>query len=119
MKNNKQFGARGETAAKKYLLNHHYQIIETNYKNSYREIDLIAKKNKEYIFVEVKTRLKNTESIKENPLSVKQINNLKIALMTYARLNHLKIDSLHLDLIIILVNPDNKSAELKHYKDII
>ena len=119
MNNNKQLGMRGEKAALGYLRKNNYQILETNYKSGYNEIDIITKKNEDYIFVEVKTRIKNCESAKESPISVRQINNLKIALMDYAHLKYLKIDSLHLDLIVILANPENGKAELRHYMDII
>lgn len=114
----KILGQRGETAAQKYLLKNNYRIIATNYKSSYQEIDIIAKKNKEYVFVEVKTRLKNKESLKENPLSPFQVKNLKIAILDYTYKNKINLDYIRLDLIIILVGRNKNSAELKHYRDV-
>lgn len=118
MQDTKILGDRGELIAKEYLLKNNYQIIATNYKSSYQEIDIIAQKNKEYIFVEVKTRLKNRESLVENPLSARQVRNLKTAILNYARKNKINLDCVRLDLIFILVDQDKNTAGLKHYRDI-
>ena len=55
-KYNKIFGSAGEDAAAAYLKKKKYKILERNYKNTYGEIDIIAKFKKDIIFVEVKTR---------------------------------------------------------------
>lgn len=52
----KHLGQTGEDMAERYLLNHGYAIIERNYRNKIGEIDIIAKKSKIVIFIEVKTR---------------------------------------------------------------
>jgi len=114
----KKLGERGELIAKEYLLKNNYKILAANYKSGYQEIDIISKKNKDYIFIEVKTRLKNSESIKENPLSKRQVKNLKIAILNYAYENKINLELIHLDLIIILVDYDKRRATLKHYRDV-
>lgn len=114
----KKLGSRGEQIACEYLLKNKYQIIARNYKHSYQEIDIIAQKNKEYVFVEVKTRLKNKESLFENPLSARQVKNLKIAILNYAHDHKFNLELLRLDLIFILVDKNKSSAELKHYRNV-
>ncbi|MHB8903646.1 MAG: YraN family protein [Patescibacteria group bacterium] len=113
-----QLGKRGEAAALKYLIKNNYNIIAVNYKSGHKEIDIIAKKGGKYIFIEVKTRLKNKESSAENPLSFLQVKNLKAAILNYARENKLNLDSVYLDLIFILVDKKKNRAELRHYRDI-
>lgn len=54
--NTKILGNIGEAHAEAYLKEHGYKILERNYKNKIGEIDLIAEKDKEIIFVEVKAR---------------------------------------------------------------
>jgi len=56
MINNKIIGQKGENIAKNYLIKHGYRIIESNFRTKIGEIDIIAKKNKLIVFVEVKTR---------------------------------------------------------------
>ncbi len=53
---NKTLGRCGEDAATAYLKKNKYKIIERNYRNKAGEIDIIAQKNDDLVFVEVKTR---------------------------------------------------------------
>jgi len=115
---NKTLGAFGEKLAKEYLLKNGYRFITQNYKSSYKEIDLIFHLEKKLIFIEVKTRIKNSESLLETPLSGLQTKNLKNALIGYCLKNKVNLDNVRLDLIIILVDKTTRRAELKHYLDI-
>jgi len=53
---NKLTGACGEDAACSFLKKNKYKIIDRNYRCAYGEIDIIAKKGEDLVFVEVKTR---------------------------------------------------------------
>jgi len=115
----KSLGNSGEKAAEEYLKKNNYQIIAHNYKSGYQEIDLIAHKNKQLIFIEVKTRIKTKESVLENPISKRQLSNIKKAIIAYCLKTRINLESIRLDLILILVNKNKNSAELKHYRDIL
>lgn len=56
MGSKKEFGNQGELAASDFLTKKGYQIIASNWRFLKGEIDLIAKKGQELVFVEVKTR---------------------------------------------------------------
>jgi len=58
-KSHKQ-GIEGEIAAKKFLIEQQYTILETNWRFKKYEVDIIAKKGQTIVFVEVKTRKNNT-----------------------------------------------------------
>ena len=51
-------GNNGEKIASEYLEKNHYEIVKRNFRCKQGEIDIIAydNKNREYVFVEVKTR---------------------------------------------------------------
>lgn len=51
-----EIGRIGENIATNYLEKKGYQIIERNFMARQGEIDIIAKQNKEWVFIEVKTR---------------------------------------------------------------
>ncbi|MCI5604939.1 MAG: YraN family protein [Clostridia bacterium] len=55
----KLIGDFGEKAAREYLEDNEYEIIETNFRLKMGEIDIIAKKDSCLVFVEVKTRKNN------------------------------------------------------------
>ena len=51
-----EFGKQGEELAAQYLINKGYEILERNWRNIHKEIDIIAKDGKDLVIVEVKTR---------------------------------------------------------------
>ncbi len=53
---NKITGAIGEEAAEEFLKNKGYEILERNFQTKFGEIDIIAKKDGVWVFVEVKTK---------------------------------------------------------------
>lgn len=67
----KSFGTQGETLVAHTLEKEGYTIIGRNYKKRFGEIDLIAQKDNEVVFVEVKTR-SNTYIEPENLISPAQ-----------------------------------------------
>jgi len=57
MKKNKiQLGREGEKIAASYLSKKGYRILEMNYRCRFGEIDIVARQQNTYVFVEVKTR---------------------------------------------------------------
>ena len=50
------FGKLGEELAVRYLTGKGYEILERNWRNIHKEIDIIAKDGKDLVIVEVKTR---------------------------------------------------------------
>ncbi|MDP4007262.1 MAG: YraN family protein [bacterium] len=49
-------GKEGEETARKYLESKEYKIVEQNYKTKRAEIDIIARRKNELVFVEVRTK---------------------------------------------------------------
>ena len=56
MYKNQVLGKQGENIATHYLIQNNYKILERNFNCYFGEIDIIAKDEKEFVFVEVKTR---------------------------------------------------------------
>jgi putative endonuclease len=56
MARHNQTGKEGELSAIDYLLQNNYEVIHTNWRFGKKEIDIIARKNDLFVFVEVKTR---------------------------------------------------------------
>lgn len=79
----KSIGDLGEKNAVKFLKKNKYRIVETNYSNKYGEIDIICT-NKDYIvFVEVKTREKNSFSTGYEAVNKKKQYNIFKTAHTY------------------------------------
>ena len=58
--NNKKTGKQGEDLAAEFLIKKDYEILERNYMCAVGEVDIIARKGNELIFIEVKTRRQET-----------------------------------------------------------
>ena len=56
-KEDSSLGERGENVAAKFLTNAGYKILQRNFRCKLGEIDIVARKGKMLIFVEVKTRV--------------------------------------------------------------
>ena len=87
--NKRQTGAEYEVKAEEYLLGCGYKILERNFRNRSGEIDLIAKKDEQIHFVEVKYR---TTSDFGNPLEAvdfRKQNQIRKVAMYYLMKNKL------------------------------
>ena len=51
-----ELGKLGEDIAVQYLTDKGYEILERNWRNKHKEIDIVAKDGNELVIVEVKTR---------------------------------------------------------------
>lgn len=54
-KHKKKIGALGENMACKFLMKRDFKILDQNYSKKWGEIDIVAKKDKIFHFIEVKT----------------------------------------------------------------
>ena len=114
---NKETGNLGETIATEYLKNNKYKIIERNFSSKEGEIDIIAKENKELVFIEVKTR-KNIKYGK--PIDavnyIKQKHILKVA-EYYIYKNKIKNIQIRFDVIEIYII--GNKIKINHVKQAI
>ena len=112
--NRQKTGKVGEQKALLFLIEKNYKIIDTNWRYQKCEIDIIASKNEELIFIEVKTR---TNSIipQENLISIAQQKRITYAADFYIKKN--KID-LIIRFDLIFVEKDLKSFKFTHFKEI-
>lgn len=112
-----EIGKIGEDVAIKYLENLGYTIIERNFVATQGEIDIIAKDNKELVFIEVKTRTnmqfgKPVEAVNK----IKQ-KHLISAVKYYIYYKHLEDEFVRIDVIEVYLSKN--SAKINHIKQII
>lgn len=111
-------GRAGEKLAYNYLISKGYKILERNFHLGRLELDIIATKNGQLFLLEIKTRSYPQRTDSETLISKKQIVNLKKAARCYAALKQINFNLIHFDLILITIDPRQKSAQIKHYRDI-
>lgn len=102
--NNRKFGIIGEKIAQGFLLNKGYDILETNFYTKIGEIDIIAKKDKCIVFIEVKTRTSlkyGTPAMAVNSIKRKHI---KSVAKTFLHLHRMNNSEIRFDVIEIFIN---------------
>lgn len=75
--NKRQIGMACEKHASKYLEDSGYEIVDRNYHSRYGEIDIIATKDRNLIFVEVKARLDDSFGPPSEALTLEKIRHIK------------------------------------------
>ena len=116
---NQKVGQFGEKLAKKYLENKGYAIIGENIQVGRQEIDILAKIRDLYVFFEVKTRIYNKYSSAEDSMNHPKTTNIKKGIEKYIDKEKMDINRVRADLIAIEIDKNKKSANIKHYRDII
>jgi len=119
----RKLGDLGEKLAKEYLEKQGYEIIERNYQKRSGEIDLIARKNKIIIFVEVKTRTKNENEEYSPPEEAvnfsKQRKIIKTARLYLFENRYSGKTNWQIDIIAIEINKQTHQANLRHIKNAV
>lgn len=88
MASHNELGKEGEELAAKWLSEHGYTILHTNWRHSHYEIDIVATKGKFLHFVEVKARKASRfGGYPEDSVTKKKFKNLQKAADEYLFLN--------------------------------
>lgn len=119
MSHNQRIGRFGEILAKNYLVKHGYKIIDANVKLSYQELDLIAVKDGQVIFIEVKTRISQFYGPAENALQFTKLQRFRRGMEMYMSNKNLPAEEVRADLVAVDIDHIKKTAKIKHYKDVI
>lgn len=109
MKNKTEKGKQGEIIAQNFLEELGFKILDTNWRFEHKEIDIIALKNNEIVFVEVKARKNVNFGEPEEAVDEKKQNHLIEAAEAYLINNDLDYEA-RFDVISIVNN-----TQIKHF----
>jgi putative endonuclease len=123
MNSTNTIGEYGERIACHFLKNKGYNILETNYTNKtgrrLGEIDIIAKKDSNIFFIEVKTKTENEfYFLPESAINKDKLKKLKKIADYYLKINDLWNIPYFFDAISVVISKKNNKATLKHLKNI-
>ena len=115
----KIIGNLGENIALKYLKERSHKILGTNYYSRFGEIDIISENENNIIFTEVKTRTSDRFGSPEDALTPRKLQKIKkTALQFLNNSTGLNTFNWRIDLIAVKLSPGQKTALLKHFKNI-
>ncbi len=116
-------GARGESAALRYLEKKGYKILDTNFCNKsgrrLGEIDIIAQESGQIVFVEVKTRkFSENNVLPEENITRSKLYKLNKIASFYLGSKNLRDYPYRFDAITLVADLETNSASLRHLKNI-
>jgi len=111
---NQRVGAWGEETAARYIESRGYQVIARNIRTPYGEIDIVAKSNDIYIFIEVKTLTSSRNFYPEHNITTRKREHMHGAAQHYAVEN--EIEHWQIDVISIEGKP-SKEPIITHFEN--
>ena len=120
MTNSKKLGELGEKIAQKHLKEKGYKILARNFKKKWGEIDIVAKKRKKIVFIEVKTIRKKEGFFPEDEIDQKKKKQLIKIDQIYLQESKIPLETpWQIDIIAIEISPNLKKAKIRHYKNAV
>lgn len=87
-----ELGKSGEKLAGEYLEKIGYEIIEKNFRTKFGEIDIIARDDETFVFVEVKTRKDGLYGAPQYAVNFYKQKHLSLAAFSFIKKNSLRSD---------------------------
>ncbi|MCX7695605.1 MAG: YraN family protein [Caloramator sp.] len=109
--NNRVLGNLGEEAAKIFLIKNGYRVVETNYKNNFGEIDIVAIEKDCISFIEVKTRSSVKYGLPCEAVNYKKIEKIKKVALGYLNENRFKRYNIRFDVVEVYLDKDRNTVK--------
>lgn len=120
--NSRSTGKKGEALAVQYLKDQAFQILFTNYRCLYGEIDIVAQKNSKLHFVEVKTRKSSNYGTPVEAYTFKKQQKILRAVWNYLD-EHYPENTFRpyfqIDLVAIMIDKNDEIKDLRYYANAV
>lgn len=113
-----QLGKTGEILAARYLKNHGYRLLESNFKARWGELDIIALHEQTLVFVEVKTRIGRAFGTPEEAITPWKLREVIRTAQFYKSLHPELPESMRIDVIGIELNSDYTLKFFNHLPNV-
>ena len=105
-------GKLGEDLARKRLIDLGYRILITNYRCSLGEIDLVARDDDVLVFVEIKTRKRESLGLIKEAVNRRKQTQLSKVALAYLKSNNLWGSKVRFDVVAIRLIDGKKEIEI-------
>lgn len=111
-------GQWGESIATSHLLGQGYKIVERNVRTQAGEIDVIAEKDGQVVFIEVKTRSNSHTAYPEEAITDEKLEHMLDCAELYL-VEHPGIgENWRIDVIAVIGNPGSSSPQIEWFEDV-
>lgn len=112
-----KIGRFGEDIAEKYLKQKGYKIIDRNFTCKFGEIDIIALKRSEIIFIEIKTRVSKKYGMPSEAVTSYKLDKILKTAQYYLYVKNLVDKKTRIDVIEIYIK--NNKIIVNHLKQVV
>ncbi|PKN17125.1 MAG: YraN family protein [Deltaproteobacteria bacterium HGW-Deltaproteobacteria-6] len=105
-------GKKGENLAADFLKKSGYKIVEVNYRCPIGEIDIVARDQKEMVFVEVKARKSSALGYPEEAVGIKKQKKMSQLARWYLQEKKINDTDARFDVVAILMLPSGNDIRL-------
>lgn len=105
-------GLEGENVAVAFLKKNGYKILERNYRTKFGEIDIIAKKEKSIVFIEVKTRSSDSFGSPAEAVDNKKLTKIINVASQYIQRNRFENYPVRFEVVSIVKQKDKWNCEI-------
>ena len=109
-------GRWGEEVAGRFLRDRGYQVLATNYRCQYGEVDIVTHDGQDLVFVEVRTRQGLEFGTPEESLTNAKVGHLVDSCQDYIQKHGLESAEWRIDLVCIYVGRGRKLRCIKHLR---
>lgn len=114
-----RLGQWGEEHARRHLEGQGYTIVTTNYRSRWGEVDIVARRDDEFIFVEVKTRRGTAYGMPEESVTATKSQRLIATAQDYIQKHDSEQAPWRLDVVSIQLEESGKLLELDHLENAV
>ncbi len=112
-------GRLGESLACQHLKSLGYTILDTNWRSSEGEIDVVARDGETIVFVEVKARTTRRFGLPEDAITRRKRRRLQQAGLAYLGAHELLDRPWRIDVVALELDRDGRPRRVEHYPDAV
>ncbi len=114
-----RLGELGERLARQHLVKRGCQILHTNYRCQWGEVDVVAREGDTILFVEVKTRRSSSFGTPEEAITPAKAERLITTAETYLDEHNIADKHWRIDLISVELDRMGRVLPLRHLEDAV
>ena len=107
-------GRLGEGMALRHLQERGYEILATNYRKRFGEVDIVARWRGTIVFVEVKTRHSRRYGVPQEAVDERKQRQLARIAQDYLAAHHLENAPARFDVIAETLDPEEQPSRIDH-----
>ena len=105
-------GKEGEKIAAVFLKKRGYRISDINFRCPLGEVDIVARENKEIVFIEVKTRKSNKLGYPEQAVGIRKQKKMSQLALWYLQKRKIADVAARFDVVAITLYPEGNDIKL-------